>query len=338
MRYEYSSSFRPVKIRVFFFVFLYGVAANIPFWIASRSMGLLMTGLFNVEFLIIGILSVLVPRKLTVGLLLAANLLDIVRGISVTYRLSPSEMLRSIRYLSAAKSLHLWDVVVVAICIVLICLIVALASGDRASGRERRLIALTLAGFVLFCGVADVKTGQTTSLRGDSLFSTHHLTRFPAHSLVMSEWEHDRFKGSMAAGKDASVLSASTKLAGAGTTPVSRPSCAGSPIMEESPALCSWYQLEFNVHRSVAELAMREAARPAVFLVVGDHAPPFSSVKPRGLFSDAVVPYVLLEPKVDGIKEALPKARLFAAAMRLPARMHRSRFRGINLSRASDGQ
>ncbi len=56
----------------------------------------------------------------------------------------------------------------------------------------------------------------------------------------------------------------------------SPPSCEGSRMIAESPTLCSWYQLEFNVHRSVAELAMREAARPTVFLVVGDHAPPFS--------------------------------------------------------------
>jgi hypothetical protein len=338
MLYEYSSSFRPVKTRIFCFVFLYGVAANVPFWIASRSVGLLMTGLFNVEFLIIGILSVFVRRKLTVALLLAAIILDIARGINATYMLSPSEMLRSARYLSEPKSLHLWHVVVVAICIAVICLIATLASDDRASGRERRFIVLTLAGIVLLCGVADVKTGQTTSFRGDSLFSTHRLTRFPARSFVMSELEHERFKGSLAVGKDVPVPSASTRLAGSEATPKFAPSCAGSPIMAESPALCSWYQLEFNVHRSVAELAMRETARPTVFLVVGDHAPPFFSGKLRSQFSDEVVPYVLLEPKTDGMRETLPKARSFAVAMRSPAGIHRSHFRKISLAGSSGGQ
>ena len=85
MVYEYTSSFRPLKTRVLFCVFLYGVAANIPFWIASRSVGLLVTGLFNVEFLIIGILSVFVCRKLTVWLLLVAIFQDMARGINVTY-------------------------------------------------------------------------------------------------------------------------------------------------------------------------------------------------------------------------------------------------------------
>ena len=56
MRYEYASSYRPVKVRVFFVTFVYLVAANIPLWIASRSIGLLLIGMFNAEFLIIGIL------------------------------------------------------------------------------------------------------------------------------------------------------------------------------------------------------------------------------------------------------------------------------------------
>jgi phosphoglycerol transferase MdoB-like AlkP superfamily enzyme len=522
MVYEYSSSFRPLKTRVFFFVFLYGVAANIPFWIASRSVGLLVTGLFNVEFLIIGILSVFVRRKLTVGLLLVAIFLDIARGINATYMLSPSEMLRSARYLSEPKSLHLWDVVVVTICIAMICLIVALASSDRASGRERRFIALSLAAFVVFCGAVDVKTGHIVSFRGDSFFSTPRLTRFPTHSLVMSELEHESFKNSFAAEKDVPMLSASTRLVGLNTTSASMrasaalpnvvlilveswgksratdlegalvrpyadeglserytvsqgavpfhgstvdgesrelcgsamgfglmsaaasqlkgclparmndmgyhsigvhgntsrifdrgewygrigfdetwfkeglqrrglpvcpgafpgicdaaasawigdqlqrgsdspefiywvtlnshlpvpvpnlvkspPSCEGSRMTAESPALCSWYQLEFNVHRSVAELAMRETARPTVFLVVGDHAPPFSSAKLRSQFSDEVVPYVLLEPKADGIKQTLQKVRSFAVATHSTAGMHRSRFRKISLAGASGGQ
>jgi phosphoglycerol transferase MdoB-like AlkP superfamily enzyme len=523
MRYEYSSSFRPVKTRVFFFIFLYGVAANIPLWIASRSVGLLMTGLFNVEFLIIGILSVFVCRKLTVGLLLVAIVLDIVRGINATYMLSPSEMLRSVRYLSEPKSLHLWDVVGVAICIALICLMAVLASSDRASGRERRFISLSLAVVAVLCGVVDIETGHTMAFLGDSQYSATRLTRLPAHALVMSELahaEHESFKRSIVVGNDAPMFSASTKLAGLDTTsprasatlpnvvlilveswgkthasdleaglvrpyadeglsrkytvsqgtvpfhgatvngearelcgssmgfglltasasqlrgclparmngmgyhtmgvhgfnsrmfdrgewyskigfaeswfqeglqrsglpvcpgpfpgicdaaasvwigdqlqrssdspefiywvtlnshlPVpipntvkSPPSCEGSRVIAESPALCSWYQLEFNVHRSVAELAMRETARPTVFLVVGDHAPAFSSAKLRSQFSDEVVPYVLLEPRADGIKETLPKARSFVVAMRSPARMHRSRFRKISLARPSGGQ
>lgn len=74
------------------------------------------------------------------------------------------------------------------------------------------------------------------------------------------------------------------------------PACSGSAAMNDS-AICSWYQLIFNVHRSVAELAMQPMARPTVFVIVGDHAPPFSRQELRSQFSDTVVPYIVLWPK-----------------------------------------
>jgi phosphoglycerol transferase MdoB-like AlkP superfamily enzyme len=82
------------------------------------------------------------------------------------------------------------------------------------------------------------------------------------------------------------------------------PSCSESSITAENRAICSWYQLVFNVHRSVSELALRATTRPTIFLIVGDHAPPFSSARLRSQFSDRVVPYVLLVPKRDGTAES----------------------------------
>jgi phosphoglycerol transferase MdoB-like AlkP superfamily enzyme len=522
MVYEYSSSFRPVKIRVFFVAFVYIVAANIPLWIASRSMGLLLIGVFNVEFLIIGILSVFLRRRLTVGLLLGAVFLDIVRGIGSTYMFSPSEMLRSVRYLFESSSSHSWHVTVIAICSLVACLLAVFASSGSADARERRYVVRTLLVFFLLCGGVDVLMGHLWILRRDIQSNVPRMTRFPTHFLVTSEWQAETFRNSSRPGINASVKSATTRLVASDTTvaplrtsatlpnvvlilveswgkarvadleaalvrpyadeglfhkytvrqgtvpfhgatingearelcgsamgfgllsasasqlkgclparmngmgyhtmavhgfnsrmfdrgewyrtigfaetwfqeglqrsglpvcpgafpgicdaaasmwigdqlqrsdgspefiywvtlnshlPVpipnlvmSPPSCTSSPIAAESPALCSWYQLEFNVHRSIAELAMRQTTRPTVFLVVGDHAPPFSSAKLRSQFSDEVVPYVLLEPKPDGIKETLQKVRSFAVATRSPAGMHRSHFRKISLSGASGGQ
>ena len=124
-----------MKIRAPLLVLIYVVAANVPFWIASRSMGLLVTGLFNVEVVIIGILSVFLRRALAIGLLLAAILLDILRGINATYMLSPSEMFLSARYVFESNSIHLSDIVMIAICIAVICLAVTLTSSDSMSGR-----------------------------------------------------------------------------------------------------------------------------------------------------------------------------------------------------------
>jgi phosphoglycerol transferase MdoB-like AlkP superfamily enzyme len=512
-----------MKIRAPFLVFIYIVAANVPFWIASRSMGLLVTGLFNVEVVIIGILSVFLRRTLVIGLLLVAILLDILRGINATYMLSPSEMFLSARYIFESKSVHLSYIVVISICIALICLALSLISRGPMSVKERAFVASTLAVFALFCGVADVRAGQTKILQGDSQFRSYRLTRFPVHSLVMSEWTQRGIKRSIAAGTDALVPSAATRLArldtgsaplgtsatlpnvvlvlveswgqsraadleaaivrpyadeglserytiSQGTVPfhgatlngesrelcgsamgigllgasasqlkrclpakmngmgyhsmavhgysgrmfdrvewysrigfdeswfreglqgsglpicpgpfpgicdaaasgwigdrlqkssdspqfiywvtlnshlpvpisnmvASPPACEGNPATAQSPALCSWYQLEFNVHRSVAELAMRETARPTIFLLVGDHAPPFSSGKLRDQFSDKVVPYVLLVPKRSETKGVPQGLRSFIGETHSPVAMrtpHSKKSR--SLATASGGQ
>jgi hypothetical protein len=102
------------------------------------------------------------------------------------------------------------------------------------------------------------------------------------------------------------------------------PSCSEISATGGDAALCSWYQLVFNVHRSVTELALRSMARPTVFLIVGDHAPPFSSPESRGRFSDQVVPYVLLVPKKDELRKELEATRSLAAVTRQSTGIRRS--------------
>lgn len=74
-------------------------------------------------------------------------------------------------------------------------------------------------------------------------------------------------------------------------------SCAGSQLLAQSPSFCSWYQLVAKVHSSVSRLAMTKLSRPTVFVVVGDHAPPFSNPAVRNEFSNVDVPFVILLPK-----------------------------------------
>jgi Sulfatase len=73
--------------------------------------------------------------------------------------------------------------------------------------------------------------------------------------------------------------------------------CSPIPSLAQQPALCSWYQLVANVHDSVSRIAMSKLARPTVFVIVGDHAPPFASPTLRSQFSSTDVPYVLLLPR-----------------------------------------
>jgi phosphoglycerol transferase MdoB-like AlkP superfamily enzyme len=80
--------------------------------------------------------------------------------------------------------------------------------------------------------------------------------------------------------------------------------CTADLGLSPGTALCSWYQLIANVHRSVAELAMGRLNRPTVFIVVGDHAPPFNDPALRDRFSKTDVPYLLLMPRTQvGLSE-----------------------------------
>jgi hypothetical protein len=75
------------------------------------------------------------------------------------------------------------------------------------------------------------------------------------------------------------------------------PSCALTPMLAQNRDLCSWYQLVANVHTSVSRLALSNLARPTIFVIVGDHAPPFVNLALRSQFSSTDVPYVVLLPR-----------------------------------------
>jgi len=71
---------------------------------------------------------------------------------------------------------------------------------------------------------------------------------------------------------------------------------AMSPLLQDR-TLCNWYTLVERVHLKVAQMAMAASLPPTAFVIVGDHAPPFSSAKRRSVFSQQQVPYVFLTPK-----------------------------------------
>ncbi|MGA7340770.1 MAG: sulfatase-like hydrolase/transferase [Terracidiphilus sp.] len=73
--------------------------------------------------------------------------------------------------------------------------------------------------------------------------------------------------------------------------------CAAQLALRASEALCSWFRLVRAVHESVSRVAAGALARPTVFLLVGDHAPPFGDPRLRSQFSSTQVPYVMLAPK-----------------------------------------
>lgn len=73
--------------------------------------------------------------------------------------------------------------------------------------------------------------------------------------------------------------------------------CTATAALKRYAPLCSWYQLIANLNQSVVQLALRPLNRPTVFVIVGDHAPPFADTVLRDGFSATQVPYVVLLPR-----------------------------------------
>jgi hypothetical protein len=96
--------------------------------------------------------------------------------------------------------------------------------------------------------------------------------------------------------------------------------CTTDIGLQPHSALCSWYQLVENVHRSVAQLASGPLGRPTIFVVVGDHAPPFGDPGLRGRFSQSDVPYVVLVPRSEVATSKLMLAHSTPSPTPRPAR------------------
>jgi hypothetical protein len=111
---------------VLFVVFVYAIAANVPFWLAGHSMGLLLTGVFNVELLVLGMLSVFLRRWVTVVLLAIAVALDMVRGVSL---LLPARTMKLRREMPRCARGTSWYSMCIGRCLALRC---ARLSGQRS--------------------------------------------------------------------------------------------------------------------------------------------------------------------------------------------------------------
>jgi hypothetical protein len=73
--------------------------------------------------------------------------------------------------------------------------------------------------------------------------------------------------------------------------------CTATLGLKPDSPLCSWYQLVANVHRSLAQVALDPLSRPTIFVIVGDHAPPFGDPSLHDRFSQSDVPYIVLLPR-----------------------------------------
>ncbi len=90
--------------------------------------------------------------------------------------------------------------------------------------------------------------------------------------------------------------------------------CTHAIGLEPYTALCSWYQLIENVHQTVNRVALGRLARPTIFIVVGDHPPPFHDISLRDSFSQTDVPYVVLVPQgLRRMTDPVPSPRRYSS-------------------------
>ena len=471
-----------MKARVLFNIFVYVIAANVPVWIASRLIDFSLNGLFNIEYVAIGIVSLFVGQTLTICLLLSTMSIDLVYNIGKTYMLRPGELMASASSAPLYVGSHAGTIVAIASVIVLVCFLAVKSGSANWRSRERVcvaswLIAIACLGVAIDCSrnkvtalhadydeggfrlirngfhrvVMDqigLKKGQDNSEAGiETISASRNLLEFTSAGgkvgdnvdpnivfVVVESWGKNRsntveealltpyrsielehsyivstgtvpFNGGTVSGEMRELCG--TKLGlGVISAPELRlkeclpgqiekkgyhtvavhgfegtmferaswyrkihfeetwfrkqllreglpecpgpfpgicdaaiadwiqsrlqnakepqfiywmtlnshlpvplvnmvkdpPSCSSVTILADD-GICAWYRLIFNVHRSIAELAIKEEGKPTIFVVVGDHAPPFSSQNRRDQFSYTVVPYVVLWPKREPTKE-----------------------------------
>lgn len=94
--------------------------------------------------------------------------------------------------------------------------------------------------------------------------------------------------------------------------------------IDDHGSLCAWFNRVLDVHKGVAEMAERALVRPTVFVIVGDHAPPFLRPQTRNRFSQSEVPWVILMPRSTAVPRSLAAAEAHdtPSTSTLPANKH----------------
>src|SRR5271163_2128036 len=141
--------------RWLFFVAFYAILANIPYWTASRFLGLLPLGWFCVEYAGVGLLALFLPRIIAAALLLLLIAADLTAGVSKTYFLSPTECVANVGSLLELPHTRILGVAVVVLLTLLAAAIAACFPMKAIRGDCRRWAAACLVAFAVTAVSAD---------------------------------------------------------------------------------------------------------------------------------------------------------------------------------------
>lgn len=78
---------------------------------------------------------------------------------------------------------------------------------------------------------------------------------------------------------------------------LARENCSSAPQFQGDDTLCVWYSIIYRLNRELRDIALDSSLPPTVFMLEGDHAPPFFHSDRRSRFSQDHVPFVILFPR-----------------------------------------
>lgn len=178
--------------RWYTFLTAFLVLPNLPLLLAAHPLSLLLRGYINLDYLLIGILSLFIPRIFTFLLLFTAILLDFIHAACVTYLFSPAEFLQVTRYGGLLSTTRIGLIAAAFVLTLLICLATTAFTSRHAPRRERRIAIVTTVVLIVALALADLRSGRQILLVQNEA-APARLTRSPTLGLLYSQYIYDRY-------------------------------------------------------------------------------------------------------------------------------------------------
>jgi phosphoglycerol transferase MdoB-like AlkP superfamily enzyme len=196
------------EFRWYLFLPAFLVLPNLPLLLAAHALNLLLHGYIDLDYLLIGLLSLFVPRVVTFLLLLAAIILDFIHAACVTYLFSPAEFLNTMRYGGLLSTTRIGQIVAAFVAALLVCLACVACTSPRLNNRQRRVASATmLIPFVLLV-LADLGSARDILLHPGDENNSARLSRTPTVGLLYSQMIYQRYERGLRLGGQYAMASA----------------------------------------------------------------------------------------------------------------------------------
>jgi Sulfatase len=201
---------QPIEFRWYLFLLAFLVLPNLPLLLAARPLNLLPNGYVDLDYLLIGLLSLFVPGAVTFVLLLATIWIDFIHATCVTYFLTPIEYFYVSLYAGQLSTTRLGLIVAALGSAVLICLACVGCTSHRLRGRQRWPAAAIMLVPLLLLTMVDLLGARGIVPASGSVGSSTGLTRTPILSLLHSQAMYERYERALNLGGQGAMPSATS--------------------------------------------------------------------------------------------------------------------------------